>query len=59
MIAEGIRRGAAEVAVLSVSEKGPLHGYELAERIEQQAKGAPRFALAALYPMLYCMEHRG
>jgi len=40
------------------SGRGPLHGYELARRIEQQTKGALRFTLAALYPMLYRMEQR-
>jgi PadR family transcriptional regulator PadR len=59
MIGPGIKRGTAELAVLSVLEEGPLHGYELARRIEQQTKGALRFTLAALYPMLYRMEQRG
>jgi transcriptional regulator len=58
MIGPGIKRGTAELAVLSVLEEGPLHGYELARRIEQQTKGALRFTLAALYPMLYRMEQR-
>jgi PadR family transcriptional regulator, regulatory protein PadR len=56
MIGTGIKRGTAELAVLSVLEHGPLHGYEMARRIEQQTKGALRFTLAALYPMLYRME---
>jgi len=55
----GIKRGTAELAILSVLEHGPLHGYEMARRIEQQTKGALRFTLAALYPMLYRMEQRG
>ena len=59
MIGPGIKRGTAELAVLSVLEDGPLHGYELARRIEQQTKGALHFTLAALYPMLYRMEQRG
>jgi PadR family transcriptional regulator PadR len=59
MIGPGIKRGTAELAVLSVLEDGPLHGYELARRIQQQTKGALRFTLAALYPMLYRMEQRG
>ncbi|HUC52502.1 MAG TPA: PadR family transcriptional regulator [Candidatus Cybelea sp.] len=59
MIGPGIKRGTAELAVLSVLEDGPVHGYELARRIEQQTKGALRFTLAALYPMLYRMEQRG
>jgi PadR family transcriptional regulator PadR len=59
MIGPGIKRGTAELAVLSVLESGALHGYEMARRIEQQTKGALRFTLAALYPMLYRMEQRG
>lgn len=59
MIGQGIKRGTAELAVLSVLEDGPLHGYEMARRIEQQTKGALRFTLASLYPLLYRMEKRG
>jgi len=59
MIGTGIKRGTAELAVLSVLEGGALHGYEMARRIEQQTKGALRFTLAALYPMLYRMEQQG
>jgi PadR family transcriptional regulator PadR len=59
MIGTGIKRGTAELAILSVLEDGPLHGYELAQRIEKQTRGALRFTLAALYPTLYKMEQRG
>jgi PadR family transcriptional regulator, regulatory protein PadR len=58
MIGTGIKRGTAELAVLSVLEGGPMHGYEMARRIEQRTKGALRFTLAALYPMLYRMEQQ-
>lgn len=56
MVAPIIKRGTAELAILSVLESGPLHGYEIARRIEQQTKGSLRFTLAALYPMLYRLE---
>jgi transcriptional regulator len=59
MIGAGIKRGTAELAVLSVLGDGPLHGYEMARRIEQQTRGALRFTLASLYPLLYRMEKRG
>jgi len=59
MIRAGVKHGTAELAVLSILEDGPLHGYEMARRIEEQTKGALRFTLAALYPMLYRMEQRG
>lgn len=56
MISPGIKRGTAELAVLSVLEGGALHGYEIARRIEYETKGSLRFTLAALYPMLYRLE---
>lgn len=59
MIAPEIKRGTAELAVLSMLEKGPLHGYELARRIEQQTNGALCFTLASLYPLLYRLEKSG
>lgn len=59
MIASGIKRGTAELAVLSVLEDGPLHGYEIARRIEQTTQGSLRFTLASLYPLLYRMEKQG
>ena len=59
MIGAGIKRGTAELAILSVLEGGALHGYEMARRIEEQTTGSLRFTLAALYPMLYRMELRG
>jgi PadR family transcriptional regulator, regulatory protein PadR len=59
MVGPGIKRGTAELAILSVLEKGELHGYEIARRIEQQTRGKLRFTLASLYPLLYRMEKRG
>jgi len=44
---------------LSVLEDGPLHGYEMARRIEEQTHGSLRFTLASLYPLLYRLEKRG
>lgn len=59
MIGPGIKRGTAELAVLSLLEDGPLHGYEMARRIEQETHGSLRFTLASLYPLLYRLEKRG
>ena len=59
MIRTGLKRGTAELAILSVLEQQSLHGYEIARRIEQDSAGALRFTLAALYPLLYRMENRG
>ena len=59
MVGAGVKRGTAELAILSVLEGGPVHGYKIARRIEQQTQGKLRFTLASLYPLLYRMEHRG
>ena len=54
-----IKRGSAELAILSVLAEGPLHGYQIAKSIERQTQGRLRFNLASLYPLLYRMEKRG
>jgi PadR family transcriptional regulator, regulatory protein PadR len=59
MIRTELKRGTAELAILSVLEDGPLHGYEIGRRIEEQSGGALSYTLAALYPLLYRMERRG
>jgi len=59
MIGSNIKRGSAELAILSVLAEKPLHGYEIARRIELQTDGSLRFALASIYPLLYRMESRG
>jgi len=58
MIRTELKRGTAELAILSVLERGPLHGYEIGRQIEAQSQGALRYTLAALYPLLYRMEQR-
>lgn len=59
MIDPAIKRGSARLAVLSVLAGEPLHGYELARRIEKQTRGALGFTLASLYPLLYRLERGG
>ena len=54
-----IKRGSAELAILSVLAGNPMHGYEIAKRIEDGTSGALKFQLASLYPMLYALEGRG
>jgi PadR family transcriptional regulator PadR len=53
-----IARGSAELAILSLLDKQPLYGFEIAKRIESDSGGALRFNLASLYPMLYELEKR-
>jgi PadR family transcriptional regulator, regulatory protein PadR len=58
-ISANIKRGSAELAILSILVDHPSHGYEIARRIERQTQGTLRFTLASLYPLLYRMESRG
>lgn len=59
MVSSNIKRGSAELAILSILVHRPLHGYEIAHCIERQTRGELRFTLASLYPLLYRMESRG
>ena len=54
-----IARGSAQLAILSLLEKGPLYGFEIARQIGERTGGALKFTLASLYPLLYEMEKRG
>jgi PadR family transcriptional regulator, regulatory protein PadR len=58
-LSHSIKRGSAELAIMVVLEDQPLHGYEIARRIEQETGGVLHFTLASLYPLLYRMEKRG
>ena len=53
-----IKRGSAELAVLTLLAQRPLHGYEIAKQIEEQTRGVLRFDMASLYPMLYRFERK-
>jgi transcriptional regulator len=54
-----VKRGSAELMVLSAIERRARHGYEIARLIDEQSEGVLRFHVASLYPMLYRMEQRG
>jgi PadR family transcriptional regulator len=54
-----LKKGSAELLILSLIESRPRHGYELARLIEERSGGALRFNAASLYPLLLRMEHAG
>ncbi|MBA2257857.1 MAG: PadR family transcriptional regulator [Acidobacteria bacterium] len=54
-----LKRGTAELMVLSAIETRARHGYEIARSIDDGSGGVLRFHVASLYPMLYRMERRG
>jgi transcriptional regulator len=54
-----LKKGSAELLILSLLEHEPRHGYELGRLIEQRSRGAVSFNVASLYPLLYRLEKRG
>ena len=54
-----LKKGSAELLVLSLTDARARHGYEIAKLIESRSDGAVRFNVASLYPLLYRMEDDG
>lgn len=54
-----LKKGSAELLILSLVEDRPRHGYDIGQLIEVRSRGALRFNVASLYPLLYRLEKRG
>ena len=54
-----LKKGSAELLILSLVETRPRHGYDISKLIEQRSRGTLRFHVASLYPLLYRLEKRG
>ena len=54
-----LKKGSAELLILSLVEAQPRHGYELSKLIETRSGGMLKFRVASLYPLLYRLERRG
>ena len=54
-----LKKGSAELLILSLVEARPRHGYEISKLIEARSEGVLRFNVASLYPLLYRLEKRG
>ena len=54
-----LKKGSAEMLVLSLLEARQRHGYELSKLIETRSGGRLTFRVASLYPLLYKLEDRG
>ena len=59
MLDRELKKGSAELLILSLVEDQPRHGYDIGNLIEHRSKGALRFNVASLYPLLYRLEKRG
>ncbi|MGA2101685.1 MAG: PadR family transcriptional regulator [Candidatus Sulfotelmatobacter sp.] len=54
-----LKKGSAELLILSLIEHRPRHGYEISKLIEQRSDGVLKFNVASFYPLLYRLEDRG
>jgi transcriptional regulator len=54
-----LKKGSTELLVLSLIEHRARHGYEIGKLIESRSRGALKFSVASLYPLLYRLESRG
>ncbi len=53
-----LKRGAAELMILSLLDAQPRHGYDLSKLIEARSGGRLKFHIDSLYPLLYRLEER-
>ena len=59
ILSRELKKGSAELVILSIVEARARHGYEISKLIEAQSGGELKFHVASLYPLLYRLEERG
>jgi len=53
-----LKKGSAELLILSLIEHRARHGYEISKLIDERSDGVLKFNVASFYPLLYRMEAR-
>ena len=54
-----LKKGSAELLILSLLDARPRHGYDLSRLIHARSGGQLTFHIDSLYPLLYRLERRG
>jgi PadR family transcriptional regulator PadR len=52
-------QGTLDLLILKVIARGPVHGYAIAQRLEQVSRGVVQVPEGSLYPALHRLENRG
>ena len=52
-------QGTLDLLILKVIALGPVHGYAIAQRLEQVSRGVVQVPEGSLYPALHRLENRG
>lgn len=54
-----LKRGSAEMLILSLVAERARHGYEILKLLEERSNGVLKFHIGSVYPILLRMEKRG
>src|SRR5580704_6286464 len=52
-------QGTLDLLILKVVEVGPVHGYAIAQRLQQVSRDVVQVPQGSLYPALHRLENRG
>ena len=52
-------QGTLDLLILKIVNLGPVHGYAIAQRLEQVSRGVVQAPEGSLYPALHRLENRG
>ena len=55
----GLLQGTLDLLILQVIARGPVHGYAIAQRLNQISREALQVQQGSLYPALHRLEKRG
>ncbi len=54
-----IPQGTLDLLILQVAALGPIHGYAIAQRLQQVSRDVLQVQQGSLYPALHRLENRG
>ncbi len=52
-------QGTLDLLILRIAASGPVHGYAIAQRLQQVSRGVVQAPQGSLYPALHRLENRG
>ena len=52
-------QGTLDLLILKITARGPVHGYAIAQRLQQVSRDVVQVPQGSLYPALHRLENRG
>src|SRR3954453_702869 len=59
MVKSDLPQGTLDLLILKVAALGPVHGYAIAQRLQQVSRDVVQVPQGSLYPALHRLENRG